>query len=235
VSVVALVPARGGSKGVARKNLRELGGLPLVAHAIRCAQLCADVERVVVSTEDAEIAAVARAQGAEVLDRPAELAQDDTAMWPVVRHAHGALGEPETMLLLDPTSPARLPQDVAGALALLRATPDADGVVGVSQPDFNPLWTAVLSDGGYLAPLVPDAARYTRRQDVPTVYRINATLYAWRGAFVQSEPESWLAGRNLVYEVPEERSLHIDTERDLERATALLAAGLVRLPWLAPS
>jgi CMP-N,N'-diacetyllegionaminic acid synthase len=232
VSVLALVPARGGSKGVPRKNLRELGGLPLVAHGIRCAALCPEIDRIVVSTEDAEIAAVAREHGADVLARPTALAQDETAMWPVVRHAHDALGAPETLLLLDPTSPARLPEDIAGALARLRSVPEADGVVGVSRPDFNPIWTAVVSDGGFLAPLVPDAGRYGRRQDVPDVFRINATLYAWRGAFVAAQATSWVGGRNLLYEVPEERALHIDTERDLERAEALLRAGLVRLPWL---
>lgn len=234
MSVVAVVPARGGSKGVPRKNLRELGGLPLVAHAIRCAALCPEIATTVVTTDDREIAETARAHGAGVIERPPALAADEAAMWPVVRHALEALADPahDVVALLDPTSPARLPEDVTGALALLRRTPEADGVVAVSEPDFNPIWTAVVSRDGWLEPLIAGADSYGRRQDVPTVYRINAVFYAWRAEFVRAEESGWLAGRNQLYVVPEARALHIDTEHDLARAQALLDAGLLRLPWL---
>jgi CMP-N,N'-diacetyllegionaminic acid synthase len=231
---LALVPARGGSKGIANKNLRTLGGLSLVAHAIECAQLCKGVSRIVVSTDSAEIADVARAHGADVpFLRPAELAQDDTPMWPVVRHAVEAVGgEHEFVVLLDPTSPGRLPSDVDAALERLRSVPEADGIVGVSVPDFNPIWVCVVERDGYLAPLI-EGDVYARRQDVPPVFRINASLYVWRTSFVHREHDAWQNGRLLMHEIPDERAFHIDAPQELERAEALLAAGLITLPWLA--
>jgi N-acylneuraminate cytidylyltransferase len=236
VSVLAVIPARRGSKGVPRKNLVEFGGLPLVAHSIRCAQLCPEVARIVVTTDSEEIAEVARDFGADVpFLRPADLAQDDTPMWPVLRHALEA-ADPgrahDILLLLDPTSPGRLPTDVSAALGRLAAHPEADGVVGVSRPHFNPIWHAVVEHNGYLAQLIPSGAVYGRRQDVPAVYRINATLYAWRTAFVLGAAGGWQEGRNLLHELPELRSFHIDEPEDLAVAAALLDAGLVALPWL---
>jgi CMP-N,N'-diacetyllegionaminic acid synthase len=232
--VLALVPARGGSKGVPAKNLRPLAGLPLIAHAIRCAARCPEVARIVVSTDSEEIAAVASAHGAEVpFVRPAELATDEAAMWPVVVHAVEHLGtDADVVLLLDPTTPARLPEDVAGALATLRATPDADGIVGVSRPGWNPIWTGVRVVDGWLEPLFPEGTAYTRRQDVPEVLRIDASLYAWRTSFIRSGAGSWRDGRLLAHEVPPLRAVHLDEETDFAVFEALLAVGLVTLPWL---
>lgn len=235
-SVLAVIPARGGSKGLPGKNLAELAGLPLIAHSIACAALCPEVARTVVTTDSEEIAAVARRHGAEVpFLRPPELARDDTPMWPVLRHALEQVdpdGAYDVLLLLDPTSPGRLPEDVAGALRQLRERLDADGVVGVSRPHFSPIWHAVVEEEGLMRPLVPGGSAYTRRQDVPIVYRINASLYAWRTVFVRREAGNWSNGRNLVYEVPELRSFHIDEPEDLAVAAALIDAGLVALPWL---
>lgn len=235
--VLAVVPARGGSKGLPGKNVVDLAGLPLIAHSLECARRCPSVQRTIVSTESPEIAEVALRHGGEVpFLRPPELARDDTPMWPVLRHALAELDPGadryDVLLLLDPTSPGRVPEDVEGALRCLGARPDADGVVGVSRPGFNPIWHAVVEDDGLIRHLVPDGIRFGRRQDVPPVYRINASLYAWRTSFVAAETESWFNGRNLLYEVPELRSFHIDEPEDLAVAEALLAARLVELPWL---
>jgi N-acylneuraminate cytidylyltransferase len=231
-----VIPARGGSKGLPGKNLAPLGGLPLVAHSIRLAALCPEIDRVVVSTDSEEIAELARAEGAEVpFLRPAELAQDDTAMWPVLRHALSELDaddDYELLVLLDPTSPGRLPADVAGALRTLAAAPEADGVVAVSEPPFNPIWHSVVDEDGWMAPLIPGASRYGRRQDVPRVFRINAALYVWRTAFVRREQETWMNGRHRLLEIPERRALHIDEPWDLELAELLLSTGALELPWL---
>jgi len=233
---LAVVPARGGSKGIALKNVRTLAGMPLLVHSLRLASLCPEIERTVVSTDSAEIAAVARDAGAEVLDRPGELARDETPMLPVLRHALDELDADavryERLLLLDPTSPARLPEDVSRAHDLLAVQPEADGVVAVSEPSFNPVWTAVVERDGYLEQLLPDSATYARRQDVPRVLRINAALYLFRTSFLRREQHTWLRGRHLALEIPEIRAFHIDTEDDLKVCEALLAAGVVRLPWL---
>ena len=127
-----------------------------MAHTILFAKMCPDIERCIVSTDSPEIAEVARQFGGEVpFLRPAELARDDTPLWPVVRHtlafAEERDGHYETLLLLDPTSPAREPLDVAEALRRLQAHPEADGVIGVSQPGFNPIWHCVVERDGWMA------------------------------------------------------------------------------------
>ena len=234
---LGLIPARGGSKGLPGKNLRPLAGLPLLAHTIACARRCRELARVVVSTDCDEIAAAALAHGAEVpFRRPAELAADDTPMWPVVQHALRAVEAAEgvrydAVVLLEPTTPGRLPEDVSGALATLAADDGCDGVVGVSVPDFNPLWVCMVEEGGYLRSLVPEAGGYARRQDLPTVYRINGMVYAWRRDFVLSSPD-WRAGRLRAHQVPECRALDIDTAEQLAEAEDRLASGRLNLPWL---
>jgi N-acylneuraminate cytidylyltransferase len=211
----------------------------LIAHSILVARSSGISQRIVVSTDSKEIAEVAQRFDADVpFLRPAELAGDTAPMWPVVRHC---LTEVERMddrrfdsvLLLDPTSPGRLPEDLQGALRKLGANPDADGIVGVSQPGFSPMWHSVVEKDGWMADLWPEAGAFDRRQDLPPTYRINASLYMWRRAFVESEETDWRRGKNLIYEIPDIRAFHIDEELDLKKAEALINAGLTTLPWLA--
>lgn len=233
--ILAVIPARGGSKGLPGKNIRPLGGLPLIAHSLRCAAMCSGLTRTIVSTDSDEIASVAREHGGDVpFLRPPELARDDTPMMPVLRHALDALdptGDPfDAVLLLDPTSPGRTPEDVARARALLAASPDADGVVACSKPTFNPFWVGVVDDGGFAKPAFDTAGRYARRQDVPPFLRINGALYLWRSAFVRDG--AWPGGRQRILEIPEERAFSIDDLHEFQVAEALVERGLVRLPWL---
>jgi len=237
--VLAVIPARAGSKGLPGKNIRPLAGLPLIAHSILLSRLCPQISRTIVSTDAPEIAEVARQFGADVpFIRPEELSQDDTPMWPVLRHA---LDKVEVqgnrlytyLLLLDPTSPGRLPEDIAGALAKLEARSDADGIIGVSKPEFNPVWNCVVERDGWMEDLIPGAGGYARRQDVPPVYRINATLYIWRAEFVRRVSDKWRGhGRHLIYEVPETRAIHIDDMNGFLRAETQIQSGLVHFPWL---
>jgi CMP-N,N'-diacetyllegionaminic acid synthase len=233
VTVLAVVPARGGSKGLPRKNVLTLGGLPLVAHALALARLCPQIDRTVVSTEDDEIADVARAYGGEVVDRPAELAGDEVAMLPVLRHALDAVGgDVETLVLLDPTSPLRLPEDVAAVVDVLRARPGLDGVVTASEPHFNVVWQSVVEEDGLMRHLVAEGSAFVRRQDAPRVLYVNGGVYAWRVAFLRREHGHWFHGRTALHETPQVRGLSIDTAEDLAVAEALVAGGVVRLPWL---
>ena len=117
--VLAVIPARGGSKGLPGKNIRSFAGLPLIAHSILFAKMCPEIDRCIVSTDSSEIAEVARRYDADVpFLRPSDLAQDDTPMWPVIHHALDYVEESggvkyELVILLDPTSPGREPADVA--------------------------------------------------------------------------------------------------------------------------
>lgn len=235
--MLALIPARGASKGLPGKNLRSFAGLPLIEHSIRLARLCPEVKRCVVTTDSPEIAAAAKAAGAEVPSlRPAALAQDDTPLWPVLQHAlaeaEASGGRFDAVLLLDPTSPTRLPEDVAEAAKRLAAAPDAAGVVAVAEPDFNPVWHSVVDKGGWMADLLPEGGAFNARQEAPRVLHITGLLYLWRAAFVRSSPGWRNAGKHLMLELPERRSCSIDTLDQFQRAEALVNAGLVELPWL---
>lgn len=235
---LAVIPARGGSKGLPGKNVRPLGGLPLLVHSLRCAALVPRLGRVVVSTDSEPIAAIARAAGADVpFLRPAELATDQSPMMPVLAHA---LAEIEglcahsfgSVLLLDPTSPGRLPEDIERAFALLEADPAAAGVIACSRPRFNPFWVGVVERDGYMAPAFEAAPSYRRRQDVPLFLRINGALYLWRSSFVRTASDDWSIAPHRALEIPEERALSIDDLWEFQIAELMLSSGLLRLPWL---
>lgn len=239
VEVLAIVPARGGSKGLPGKNIRPFSGLPLLAHSILFAKTCPEVARLIVSTDSPDIAAVARDFGADVpFMRPSSLAQDDTPMWPVLRHALENVERLDGrqypfLLLLDPTSPARESGDVSTALDRLQSNRAADGIIGVSRPDFNPIWNCVIEREGWMEDLVNAGYKFDRRQDAPPVYRINGSLYIWRSEFVRSESSSWRAGgKHLIHEIPESRAMSIDTAEEFRRAEVLVEAGLIRFPWM---
>lgn len=235
---LAIVPARGGSKGLPGKNVRELAGLPLLVHSLRCAALCDGVTRTVVTTDSEEIAAVARSHGGDVpFLRPAALATDDAPLLPALEHAVSEVERLEgrtysTVLLLDPTSPCRLPSDVHAAFDLLATSIEADGVIACSRPSFNPYWVGVAKDrDGWIEPAFPDAAGFIRRQDVPAFYRINGALYLWRRDHVRTA-RSALDGRQLLLETPENRAFAIDDIDEFDRLQILITSGYVNLPWL---
>ena len=238
--LLAVIPARGGSKGLPGKNVKPFAGLPLIAHSILFAKLCPEIDRCLVSTDSAEIADAARRVGGEVpFMRPAALAQDDTPLWPVLRHAlawaEAAQHAPyDAVLLLDPTSPGREPRDVSESLQRLLSAPAADGVVGVSRPDFHPIWHSVIERDGWMTDLHPEGTAVDRRQGLPTVYRINGSLYLWRAAFVRRlEAGHWRQmGKHLLHEIPERRAMSIDTADEFERAEALVKSGIITLPWM---
>ncbi|OGQ05106.1 MAG: hypothetical protein A2W61_03225 [Deltaproteobacteria bacterium RIFCSPLOWO2_01_44_7] len=237
--LLAVIPARGGSKALPGKNIRPLGGLPLIAHSILMAKMCPEIDRVLVSTDDEKIADVAKTFGADVpFLRPKALAQDETPMWPVLQHVleHVTTQEGKeynSLLLLDPTSPGRFPEDIRKALQKLDQNVQTTGVIGVSQPEFNPIWHCVVEKEGWMEPLIRGGGIYGRRQDVPTVYRINASLYIWRSSFVRSCHGNWLEqGKYLLCEIPESRAIHIDTIHEFERTELLLKNNLISFPWM---
>ena len=240
--LLAVIPARGGSKGLPGKNLRPFAGLPLIAHTILFSKMCPEIDRCIVSTDDPAIAEVAGQLGADVpFLRAAELAQDVTPLWLVVRDALVRVEDQDrarydALLLLDPTSPAREPADVAGALSRLHLTPEADGMIGVSRPEFNPIWHCVMERDGWMTDLMEEGSRFDRRQETPPVYRINGSLYLWRTSFVRREENSWRrGGKHLLWEIPEARAMSIDNEREFREAELLVKSGLISFPWLRAS
>jgi len=222
--VLALIPARGGSKGIPRKNIVPLAGKPLIAHTITAARQASCLDRVVVSTDDGEIAAIASSWGAEVpFLRPTELASDTASGLSVARHALAWLAEqqsyvPDVLVELQPVAPLRLGEDIDGAVRLLLAS-GADTVVGLVEAE-HPYYLRTL-DGGVVAPFLPDAPEVFRRQDLPPVYRLNGALLATRTTVLR-EQHSFYGEKTRGYVMPAERSIDIDTLLDLRIAEALL-------------
>lgn len=225
---VAFIFARGGSKGVPRKNIRLLDGKPLIAHSIEVGLATPGVETVVVSTDDAEIAEVARAHGAEVpFLRPAELAQDNSPEWLAWRHAvswfEQERGPFDCFVSLPATSPFRAVEDVTACIERIRQDPATDAVITVTEASRSPYFNMVRLDGEQHAEIVlSSGAGISRRQDVPPVYDITTVAYAVRPRFILTA-ERLFAGTVSAVLVPVERAADIDTEFDFRLAEAIAA------------
>jgi CMP-N,N'-diacetyllegionaminic acid synthase len=223
-SVVAIIPARGGSKGIPRKNVRLLCGKPLIAYTIEAALSSKLIDRVVVSTEDEEIAEVSKKCGAEVIRRPPELTQDDTPSLPIYQHAIRHLEKmenyrPETIVILQPTSPLRIVEDIDRAIeGFLEAK--YDSIVSVCEVEHPLHWMYTLA-GNRLKPVIKDGENVTRRQDAPKVYRLNGAVYVTSREIIMKENR--LLGRDTRAQImPLERSIDIDTELDFKLADLLM-------------
>lgn len=223
--VLGLIPARAGSKGVPGKNIRELAGRPLLAYAIEAARLSGVVSRIVVSTDSSSIAAVAAQFGAEVpFLRPPELATDVTPMLSVVQHAVAefeARGwSAEVIVLLQPTQPLRRAEHVRLSVEMLQREP-CDSVVSVVPipSHFAPHYAMAIRDGR-LEPYLPNGARYTRRQDVPTAYYRDGTVYALRRHVLEAGSLYGSTARPLV--ISSDETITIDCWDDWHKAEALL-------------
>jgi len=227
VRILCVVPARGGSKGVPRKNLRLVGGKPLLVWTLEQALSSRPAMDVVVSTDDEEIAEVARAAGALVpFLRPPELARDTTPTEPVVRHAIAAAraadAAPDAVMLLQATSPVRLPGTVSRAVAQLEAT-GVDSLVGV-VPQAPFIWAE--GTGPDAAPTAAyDVTHRPRRQDLTAAtlrYRETGSLYLTR-TWVYDELDNRIGGRVGLFVMDELEGIDVDTELDLEVADRTLA------------
>lgn len=221
MKILALIPARGGSKGIPRKNIRSLAGKPLIAWTIEAALRCPALSSVVVSTDDPEIAAISAQRGAEVpFMRPAELAQDDTPGMAVVLHALQKLPEFDAVLLLQPTSPLRSSADIDAILAMA-AEQQAKCIVSIAEPPHSPYWMVSLNQDQRIKKII-DLPDVTRRQALPLAYAINGALYFARCDWLRDQ-QSFLTDDTLGYVMPPERSLDIDTPLDWKIAELLLS------------
>ena len=216
--VLGLITARGGSKGVPRKNLCPVGGRLLIDWTIDAALKAGRLDRVVVSTDDPEIAQAARNAGGDTpFLRPAELARDETPHIDVVLHALDWLSERgdeyEYVVLLQPTSPLRTAADIDDAVDLA-VRRDADAVVSVVETHDHPYLTRRMTEDGTLAEFVHCDIAYPRRQDLPAAYALNGAVFVNRRETLMGSGSFCPPGA-LAYVMPPERSLQIDTLWDL--------------------
>lgn len=233
--IVAFVFARGGSKGLPRKNLLPLAGKPLIVYSIELALALQRVDKVIVSTDDLEIAELARKAGAEVpFIRPAELASDFAPEWLAWRHAIRALREAgeavDIVLSLPPTSPLRIPADVDCCLDAFLSS-SSDVVITVREAERNPYFNMVrLEPEGFVCLAVEGG--FSRRQDAPHLYDMTTVAYVARADFVLNAGRIF-DGKVRAVRIPRERALDIDTELDMLIGAALIgkvsSAGVARI------
>jgi CMP-N,N'-diacetyllegionaminic acid synthase len=228
MKILALIPARGGSVSIPRKNLAVLGSMPLIAWTIIQAKHVAELDRIIVSTEDVEIAETAKKYGAEVpFMRPKELAQSDTPTIEVAFHALDWLESNESyfadaVLLLQPTSPFRTAADIKQAIGLL-STENCPAVVSVTPSHPHPFLAFRVNNRGCLDQLWNYDINQARRQDLPDAYYLNGAIYLiWTD--VLRRCKSFIPPGTKALIMPRERSLDIDEPFDLLIARALLEA-----------
>ncbi len=222
-----IIPARGGSKGIPRKNIRLLDGKPLIAYSIEVAKaVAADTADIILSTDDAEIARVGREWGIEVpYSRPAKLADDTTGTREVLLHAMDWADSRgmtyDCVLLLQPTSPLRTVADVEAALKLYR--PDIDMVVSVMPTAANPYYDCFETDTDGFLGICKGPGTYTRRQDAPEAWQYNGAVYVINPASLRQMPMGCFA-RRVPSVMPRENSIDLDTPLDWTIAEAIINA-----------
>ena len=224
--VLAIIPARGGSKGLPGKNIKELCGKPLIAWSIEVARACRNIDRIVVSTDDDQIAEVAKKYGIELpFMRPAELATDTTSTVDLIFHTIEWLKkdqdyEDDYILLLQPTSPLRIAEDIEGVIQTLKDK-DAQAVVSVCETDHHPWWSNTLPENGNMKDFLRPEILNKRRQDLPVFYRLNGAIYLAETDYL-SEQNSFFGSDTFAYEMPKNRSIDIDSDIDFKLAELLM-------------
>lgn len=231
--VLAVIPARGGSKAIPRKNIRLLGGRPLLVWTLQAAQRSGKLTRTIVSTDDPEIAALARAHGGEVpFLRPPELATDSAPAIPTIQHALRHVEAPpgeeqfEVVVMLQPTTPFRTASDIDGALEKLERTGAVSVISVVDVGGHHPARMKYLEGDRLIDPPFCESHENQPRQELRAMYLRNGAIYAVRrevllaGSFKGRDCRAWI--------MPPERSLNIDTEHDFRYAEWLLAERMVQ-------
>jgi CMP-N-acetylneuraminic acid synthetase len=221
--ILAIIPARGGSKRLKQKNILTLDEKPLIAYSIEAANASKYVDKVILSSEDDRIIKVAKEWGAEVpFVRPQELAQDHTRSIDVVTHALQTLEDNyDAVILLQPTSPLRTTKDIDNAIEDFYAK-EATSIIGVCEMEHSPIWANTLDESMSMEGFLDDKYNNSRSQDLPPYYRINGAFYMSKVNSVL-ENETFFVKKNIyAYLMSQEDSVDIDTRLDFIVAQAIL-------------
>jgi len=219
---LGLILARGGSQRLPRKNILPMAGKPLLAWTVEAAKAAQHLDRVVLSTDDQEIANIGQQYGANVpFLRPPELAGDTASSLDAILHALQTLQEKgeryDYVVILQPTSPLCIAQDIDGAIKLLLAK-QADAVISVCETDHPPEWSNTLPDDLSMTHFYRPGIRTTRSQDLPQNYRLNGAIYVYNCTRLIEQRNLDMDDNSYAYLMPKERSVDIDTQIDFEIA-----------------
>ena len=217
-SVLAIVPARGGSKRLPRKNVLPLHGKPLIVWSIEAGLRSKYIDKVIVSSEDSEVLEIARNLGIPTIDRPLALAKDDVSTFDVVEHALTTIVEQfDILVLLQPTSPLRNETHIDEALNLI-INKNASAIVSVSVTEHSPLWSNTLPDDDNMESFLKDNVANVRSQDLPKFFQVNGALYICRTKQLLHEKSFFLKKDIFAYRMSRRDSIDIDEYLDLKLA-----------------
>jgi len=228
--ILAIIPARGGSKGVPRKNVRPLGGKPMIGWTIDAAKQSKRITDIIVTTDDQEINDVSCAFGARVIDRPAALAQDNSTTADAIHHALSVLAAegyvPDLLILLQCTTPFRTTESIDGAIdSYLAQAAQYESLLSVAHEEYPPYWLKNIAGSGELTDFLPyNKAQYARRQDFPPVYKLNGAIYITPTERFTAN-NGFASAKQLAYVMNARESVDIDTEEDFRYAEYLAAEG----------
>lgn len=213
-SVLAIIPARGGSKRLPRKNVLPLGGKPLIVWTIEAGLTSKYIDKIIVSSDDVEILKISLEAGVEITKRPAELATDKASTFSVVEHVVNEIdGDYDITALLQPTSPLRNSDHIDGAFDLLIAK-NADAIISVCETEHSPLWTNTLPEDGSMDQFIKAEIKGFRSQDLPNYYRLNGAIYLCKNKRLISEKTFFLKENIFAYRMDVNYSIDIDTLAD---------------------
>ena len=220
-SILAIIAARGGSKGVPQKNIRFAGGKPLIAWIIEAAKRSSYIDRLILSCDDHEIIKVAEDYGCEApFVRPKELARDDSSVSDAILHAMEKIPGYDYVMLLQPTSPLTQEQDIDGCIESI-INLNSKSMVSVTEPEKNPYWMFKMENNSRLKPVMGNEYLNHRRQDLPYIFIPTGAIYIARSQWFM-ENRSFYSELTTGYKIPIERSLDIDTELDLKLLEVLI-------------
>ena len=222
-SFLAIIPARGGSKRLPRKNVLPLAGKPLITWTIEAALASAYLDKILVSSDDDEILAIAEGAGIQALARPAEFSQDTSSSYDVIKHTLDQVATYDFVVLLQPTSPLRSGCDIDAAIELL-ARKQADGVISVTPVEHSPLWVNTLPPDDSMVGFLPEDVKALRSQELKEHYRLNGAIYISKVDKLLGEGSFFLGANVYAYKMNQEASVDIDTKLDFRWAEFLVGA-----------
>ena len=217
---LAIIPARGGSKRLPRKNILTLAGKPLIAWSIGAALKSCYIDEVLVSSDDDEILSIAKEYQAQIIKRPDSLATDTATSYDAIKHAIDNTKRYDFIVLLQPTSPLRDEKHIDEAIQLLMDK-DANSVISVCPMDHSPLWSNTLPNNGNMDNFLREDIKNKRSQDLPIYYRLNGAIYICRTEMLLSEKTFFLKEKSFAYMMDKKSSIDIDEKIDFKIANLL--------------
>jgi len=219
---LAIIPARGGSKRLPKKNILDLKGKPLIAYSIEAGLQSKYIDKVIVSSDDDEILDTSKAFGAEIIKRPDALASDTATSFDAIKHTIENTEKYDYIVLLQPTSPLRSALQIDEAIELLE-TKEANAIVSVCEMDHSPLWSNTLPKDGNMSGFLRDEVLNKRSQDLETYYRVNGAIYICKTEKLLEEESFFLKENIYGFVMDRESSVDIDETIDFKLAEWIIS------------